>query len=51
MILEGNQRGGAKQMARHLLNVEDNEHMEVHEVRGFMSQHLHSALQEIHALL
>ncbi len=50
MILEGNQRGGAKQMARHLLNVEENEHVEVYEVRGFMASHLHGALQEIQAL-
>ncbi len=50
MILEGNQRGGAKQMAAHLLNVEENEHVEVYEVSGFLSDNLHGALQEIDAL-
>lgn len=47
MILEGNQRGGARQMARHLLNCEDNEHVEVYEVSGFLAQNVHGALQEI----
>lgn len=49
MILKGSQRGGARQMAAHLLNAEDNEHVEVHEVRGFMSNHVTGALREIHA--
>ncbi len=46
MILEGNQRGGAKQMAKHLLNAKDNEHVEVHEVSGFVSDNVHGALRE-----
>ena len=50
MILEGNKRGGARQMALRLLNAQDNEHIEVHEVRGFMSDNLMGVLQEIHAL-
>lgn len=39
MILVGNQRGGAKDLALHLLKKE-NEHIEVHEVRGFASVEL-----------
>ena len=39
MILVGNQRGGAKDLALHLLK-QENEHVEVHEVRGFASQNL-----------
>ncbi len=50
MILKGSQRGGAKQLAHHLLKTEENEHVEVHEVRGFMSDDLHGALKEIHAI-
>jgi hypothetical protein len=50
MILKGSQRGGAKQLAYHLLKTEENEHVEVHEVRGFMSDDLHGALKEIHAV-
>jgi hypothetical protein len=49
MILVGNQRGGAKNLAMHLLK-EENEHVEVHEVRGFASQNLTAALNEAHAI-
>ena len=49
MILHGNQRGGAKDLALHLLK-EENEHVEVHELRGFVSDNLVSALKEIHAV-
>jgi hypothetical protein len=50
MILKGSQRGGAKQLANHLLKVVENEHVEVYEVRGFMSDDLHGALKEIYAV-
>ena len=36
MILVGNQRGGAKDLADHLLK-QENEHVEVHELRGFIA--------------
>lgn len=49
MILKASQRGGAKQLADHLLNGVDNEHVEVHEVRGFMSNDLAQALNETYA--
>ena len=39
MILVGNQRGGAKDFALHLIK-EENEHVEVHELRGFASENL-----------
>ena len=47
MILQGNQRGGAKNLALHLLK-EENEHVEVHEIRGFASNDLVNALNEVH---
>ncbi len=50
MILEGNQRGGGRQMALHLLNRKDNEHVEVHEISGFVADTLHGAFNEIHAI-
>ncbi|MGF1454116.1 MAG: relaxase/mobilization nuclease domain-containing protein [Alphaproteobacteria bacterium] len=50
MILHGNQRGGAAQLSRHLLNAKDNEHVEVHEVRGFVAEDLSGALHEAYAL-
>jgi hypothetical protein len=49
MIIKGNRRGGAKQAAQHLLNAEDNEHVFQVEVRGFMTNRLDEALNEIYA--
>ncbi len=37
-------------MAAHLLKADKNEHVEVHELRGFMAEDLHSAFNEIHAV-
>jgi len=50
MILKGSQRGGAKQLADHLNNIADNEHVELHEVRGFIADTLEEALQESYAI-
>ncbi|GJL67669.1 MAG: hypothetical protein NPIRA06_03040 [Nitrospirales bacterium] len=50
MILKGSQRGGARQLATHLLKVEENEHVEIHEIYGFVSEDLDGALREIHAI-
>lgn len=49
MILVGNQRGGANELARHLLK-DENEHIEVHELRGFASETLPEALNEAYAV-
>lgn len=49
MILQGNQRGGASDLARHLLK-DENEHVEVHEIRGFVSDDLHGAFKEAYAV-
>jgi hypothetical protein len=49
VILHGNQRGGAKDLALHLLKAE-NEHVEVHELRGFVSSDLVPALNEVYAV-
>ncbi|MBM1556249.1 AAA family ATPase [Sulfitobacter mediterraneus] len=50
MILKGSQRGGAKALALHLLNEADNDHVEVHSVKGFMCTDVEGALQEIQAI-
>jgi hypothetical protein len=50
MILKASQRGGGKQLALHLLKTEENEHVEVHEIRGFISDDLVCVLQEAHAI-
>ncbi len=50
MILKASQRGGAKQLGQHLMKTTENEHVEVHEVRGFMAQDLLGALREAEAV-
>jgi hypothetical protein len=50
MILKASQRGGSTQLAAHLLKTHDNEHVAVHELRGFSSDDLQSALHEIYAV-
>lgn len=49
MILNGSQRGGARDLAVHLIKPE-NEHVEVHEIRGFVSGTLAGALREAEAV-
>ncbi|MES9994016.1 MAG: relaxase/mobilization nuclease domain-containing protein [Candidatus Thiodiazotropha sp.] len=50
MILKASKRGGAKQLARHLMNGEKNEHVTVHEVSGFAGETVSEALNEIYAI-
>ena len=50
MILKGNQRGGGRQMAAHLLNGMQNEHVTVHQLRGFLAATVRGALEEAYAL-
>jgi len=50
MILKASQRGGGKQLGLHLLKTEENEHVEVHEVSGFVAETLSGAMKEAHAL-
>lgn len=49
MILKGNQRGGAKDLALHLMK-DENDHVDVHELRGFASSDLMGALNEAYAV-
>jgi hypothetical protein len=50
MILKGNSRAYGQELARHLLNAEDNEHIHVHEMRGFMTDDLFGAFKEVEAI-
>lgn len=50
MILKGSQRGGGKQLAMHLLKADENEHVDVHELRGFVADDLESAFHEAYAV-
>lgn len=50
MILKASQRAGGRALGQHLLNANDNDHVELHEVRGFVSKDLMGAMQEAQAL-
>ena len=50
MILKASQRANSAELAKHLLNGDDNDHVTVHEIRGFMSATLEGALQEAYAM-
>lgn len=49
MILHGNQRGGGKDLALHLMK-DENEHVRVHELRGFVADTLIGAFTESYAI-
>lgn len=50
MILKASQRGASAAMGAHLLNTTENEHVEVHEVRGFAAEDVMGAMKEAQAL-
>lgn len=50
MILKASQRGGDAALAAHLLNTNDNDHVEVHAINGFISNDVAGAFQEIKAV-
>lgn len=50
MILKAKERGNAPQLAKYLLSMRDNEHVELHDLRGFVSDDLAEAFQEAEAI-
>ena len=50
MIIKAKERGGGAQLARYLLTMRDNDHVELHEVRGFVSDDLLGAFSEADAI-
>ncbi|CUH99084.1 AAA family ATPase [Leisingera aquaemixtae] len=50
MILEGNERGFGAELARHLLNPRDNDHVTVHAIEGFVADDLYAAFAEAEAI-
>lgn len=50
MILKGSQRAGSANLANHLLRSDENEHVELHEVRGFASNDVKEAFKEAEAV-
>lgn len=50
MILKGSQRGGVTQLATHLLRTDENDHVELHEVTGFVANDVRGAFREAYAV-
>ncbi|SFH85539.1 relaxase/mobilization nuclease domain-containing protein [Albimonas pacifica] len=50
MILKGSQRGGAAKLAAHLMRLDENDHVELHELRGVSAGTLRGALREMEAV-
>ena len=50
MIFSASQRAGAMELAAHLLNGDENDHVTLHEIRGFLADTLEGAFREIEAI-
>lgn len=50
MIIKAKERGDGAQLARYLLTMRDNDHVELHDVRGFVSDDLLGAFREADAI-
>lgn len=50
MILNGSQRGGGLDLAAHLSNMIENDHVDVHELRGFTAETMRGAFREAEAI-
>jgi hypothetical protein len=50
MILKASQRGGGQDLAAHLMKLTDNEHIRIHELRGFAAEDLRGAFKEADAI-
>ena len=50
MILKASQRGGGQDLAAHLMRLDDNEHVKLHELSGFASDNLKDAFREAEAV-
>lgn len=50
MILKAKERGNGPQLARYLLAMRENDHVELHEMRGFVSDDLIEAFHEADAI-
>lgn len=49
MLFVGNQRGGGRDLALHLMK-DENDLVQVHELRGFIAQDLEGAFKEAYAM-
>jgi hypothetical protein len=49
MIFKASKRSGGRQLGAHLLKTEENEHVEIHDVSGFVSESVIGAMNEAYA--
>ena len=49
MIFKASKRSGGRQLGAHLMKAEENEHVEIHEVSGFISDTVMGAMNEAYA--
>ena len=50
MILKASQRVNGQNLAAHLMRADDNEHVQLYELRGFASNNLGDAFKEAEAI-
>ena len=50
MILKGSARAFGSNLATHLMREDQNDHIAIHELRGFVSENLHGAFAEAEAI-
>lgn len=50
MILKGSQRAGGMALAVHLLRTDENDHVQIHQVRGFIKNNVIDAFKEAYAI-
>jgi hypothetical protein len=50
MILKASQRAGGNNLAFHLQRLDENDHVEIHQIKGFMSETLQGAFREAFAI-
>ena len=50
MIIKGSERGGSAQLAAHLLRTDENDHVEIMQIKGFLTDDLNGALKEAYAI-
>ena len=50
MILHGNTRASGRELAWHLMNTADNDHVTVHLLDGFVAEDLRGTFEEIDAI-
>ena len=50
MILKAKERGDAVQLGRYLMAMRDNDHVELHELRGYVSEDIVEAFSEADAI-